>query len=109
TIIDDSGVLYLGRFLYLDILTGTNRILVCVGACWLYRADHCDHHSAGTIAYAAVCRRTLYRDRYRYCVCDYGGFALFSAIDQTRSGSRAGKFAGRAISINATLYQAWRW
>lgn len=41
--------------------------------------------------------------------CDYGGSALFSAIDQTRSGSRAGKFAGRAISINATLYQAWRW
>lgn len=33
--------------------------LVCVGAGRLYRADHCDHHSAGTIAYAAVCRRTL--------------------------------------------------
>ncbi|STG50549.1 p-hydroxybenzoic acid efflux pump subunit B [Escherichia coli] len=53
------GVLYLGRFLYLDILAGTNRKLVCVGAGRLYRADHCDHHSAGTIAYAAVCRRTL--------------------------------------------------
>lgn len=59
TIIDDSGVLYLGRFLYLDILAGTNRKLVRVGAGRLYRADHCDHHSAGTIAYAAVCRRTL--------------------------------------------------
>ena len=46
TIIDDSGVLYLGRFLYLDILAGTNRKLVCVGAGRLYRADHCDHHSA---------------------------------------------------------------
>lgn len=43
----------------LDILAGTNRKLVCVGAGRLYRADHCDHHSAGTIAYAAVCRRTL--------------------------------------------------
>ena len=52
-------LMYLGRFLYLDILAGTNRKLVCVGAGRLYRADHCDHHSAGTIAYAAVCRRTL--------------------------------------------------
>lgn len=43
----------------LDILAGTNRKLVRVGAGRLYRADHCDHHSAGTIAYAAVCRRTL--------------------------------------------------
>ncbi len=31
TIIDDSGVLYLGRFLYPDILAGTNRKLVRVG------------------------------------------------------------------------------
>lgn len=55
TIIDDFGVLYLGWFLYLDILAGMNRKLVCVGAGWLYCADYCDYYLAGTIAYAVVC------------------------------------------------------
>lgn len=32
---------------------------------------------------------------------------FFSTIDQTRSGSRAGKFAGGAISTNAIVHQTW--
>ena len=99
-------VCYRGRFLYLDILAGTNRKLVCVGAGRLYRADHCDHYSAGN----HCLRRSLPsngREIVIGIVCALWRFALSSAIDQTRSGSRAG-LAGRAISINATLHQAWR-
>ncbi len=38
--IDDSGVLCLGRFLYLDLLFSTDRKLLCVGTVRLYCADH---------------------------------------------------------------------
>ncbi len=53
-------------------------------------------------------RRRFRADNAIAAACYFAGHFLI-VIDQTRSGSRAGKFAGRAISINATLYQAWRW
>lgn len=54
-VIDDSGVLCLGRFLYLDLLFSTDRKLLCVGTVRLYCADHCDYHSDGAAAHAAIC------------------------------------------------------
>lgn len=53
--IDDFGVLCLGRFLYLDLLFSTDRKLLCVGTVRLYCADHCDYHSDGAAAHAAIC------------------------------------------------------
>ncbi len=78
-------MLYLGRFLYLDILAGTNRKSYAWGLAGYtaliivitIQPNHCLRRSLPS----NVVARSL-----SVCVCDYGGFALFSAIDQTRSG-----------------------
>ncbi len=79
-----------------DILAGTNRKLVCVGLAGytaliivitiqpepLLTPQFAVERRSGSLSVLCV---QLWR--------------IFSAIDQTRSGSRAGKFAGRAISL----------
>ncbi|MFP1528568.1 FUSC family protein [Escherichia coli] len=89
---------YLGRFLYLDILAGTNRKLVCVGAGRLYR----------DIIVITIQPEPLLTPQFAVERCSeivigivcaiMAGFALFSAIDQTRSGSRAEKLLLRNIN-----------
>ncbi|XNM76767.1 hypothetical protein ACLK19_21735 [Escherichia coli] len=88
---------------YLDILAGTNRNSYAWGLP-VIPPDHCDHHSAGTIAYAGV-RRQRCSEIVIGIVCAIMADLLFSPRSINKSGSRAGKFAGRAISINATLYE----
>jgi hypothetical protein len=49
-------VLSVGGFLHLDLLAGSRRKLLRLGAGRLYRADHYYHHSYRSDAGAAVCR-----------------------------------------------------
>ncbi len=74
-------MLYLGRFLYLDILAGRIENSYAWGLAGYtaliivipFSRNHCLRRSLPSNVVARS---------YRYCVCNYGGFALFSAIDQ---------------------------
>ncbi len=74
----------------------------------LYRADHCDHHSAGTIAYAQFAVERC-SEIVIGIVCAIMGICSFLRDRSNKKWIESWKVAGRAISINATLYQAWRW
>ena len=52
---DADGVLYLGGFLHLDLVSGESGELLRLGTGGLYRADYCHHYPKRTAARPAVC------------------------------------------------------
>ncbi|XPE60586.1 FUSC family protein [Shigella flexneri] len=98
----------IGPDLYLDILAGTNRNSYAWGLAG-YTA---------LIVLITIQPEPLLTPQFAIERCSEIVIGIVCAImadcsflrnESNKKSMRAGKFAGRAISINATLYQAWRW